>query len=78
MKDTRHFLLWVWRQKRAKGTPGDEPYYPIDTPASRELLQRYQTEAAAIQNLVVVGRLGEYKYYDMDKSVEAALKLPLQ
>ena len=67
----------VMREYSAKWTPGDEPYYPIDNPASRELLQRYRAEAAAIQNLVVGGRLGEYKYYDMDKSVEAALKLKI-
>ena len=53
--------------------PGDEPYYPVDTPASREKLALYQAEAAKCPNLVVGGRLGEYKYYDMDQSVGKAL-----
>lgn len=53
---------------------GDEPYYPVDTPASRDLLARYRAEAAKVPNLVVGGRLGDYKYYDMDRSVAAALQ----
>jgi UDP-galactopyranose mutase len=54
--------------------PGDEPYYPVDTPDSRELLARYQAEAALAPNLVVGGRLGAYKYYDMDRSIADALE----
>ena len=54
--------------------PGDEPYYPVDTPESRELLAKYRAEAAKVPGLVVGGRLGEYKYYDMDKSVARALE----
>ena len=53
---------------------GDEPYYPVDTPAARDLLARYRAEAAKVPNLVVGGRLGDYKYYDMDRSVAAALQ----
>ena len=53
---------------------GDEPYYPVDTPASRDLLARYRAEAAKVPSLVVGGRLGDYKYYDMDRSVAAALQ----
>ena len=56
---------------------GDEPYYPIDTAESRALLARYMEEAAKLPGLVVGGRLGGYKYYDIDKSVEAALSLRL-
>ena len=54
--------------------PGDEPYYPVDTPESRELLAKYRAEAAKVPGLVIGGRLGEYKYYDMDKSVARALE----
>ena len=67
----------IMREYSAAWKPGDEPYYPIDNPESRELLARYQAEAAAIPNLVVGGRLGGYKYYDMDKSIDAALKVAL-
>lgn len=52
---------------------GDEPYYPVDTPQSRELLAQYQALAARETSLVVGGRLGAYKYFDMDKSIAAAL-----
>ena len=67
----------IMREYSATWKPGDEPYYPIDNSESRALLARYQSEAAAIPNLVVGGRLGGYKYYDIDKSVAAALNLAL-
>jgi len=67
----------VMREYSAAWKPGDEPYYPIDNAESRELLAKYQAEAAAIPNLVIGGRLGGYKYYDMDKSIEAALRVEL-
>lgn len=67
----------IMREYSAAWRPGDEPYYPIDNAESRELLARYQSEAARIENLIVGGRLGGYKYYDMDKSIDAALKLSL-
>ena len=54
--------------------PGDEPYYPVDTAESRALLERYRAEAARHPNLVVGGRLGEYRYYDMDRSIARALE----
>lgn len=67
----------IMHEYPAAWNPGDEPYYPIDNPDSRGLLCEYQANAAAIPNLIIGGRLGGYKYYDMDKSVEAALKIAL-
>ena len=67
----------IMREYSAAWKPGDEPYYPIDNEESRVLLARYQSEAAAIPNLVVGGRLGGYKYYDMDRSVAAAFAVDL-
>ena len=52
---------------------GDEPYYAVDTAESRALLERYRAEAAKVPGLVVGGRLGEYRYYDMDQSVGRGL-----
>ena len=52
---------------------GDEPYYPVNNPESQALLEKYREEAAKIPGLVIGGRLGEYKYYDMDQSVGMAL-----
>ncbi len=43
---------------------GDEPYYPVNNDESAALLQKYQDEAAKIPNLVIGGRLGQYKYFD--------------
>lgn len=57
--------------------PGDEPYYPIDNADSRALLAKYRAEAAKYPNLVIGGRLGAYRYYDMDKSIAAALALEI-
>ncbi|MGN0847945.1 MAG: UDP-galactopyranose mutase [Kiritimatiellia bacterium] len=63
----------ICREYPQAWTRGDEPYYPVDTPASRELLARYRAEAARMPNLIVGGRLGGYTYYDMDRSIGAAL-----
>jgi len=67
----------ITREYSKAWEPGDEPYYPIDTAESRALLVRYRDESAKIPNLVVGGRLGAYRYYDMDKSIAAALALDL-
>lgn len=53
-------------------TPGDEPYYPVNTPESERLLAEYRREAARYPQLILGGRLGNYRYYDMDKAVAAA------
>ncbi len=53
---------------------GDEPYYPVNDEKNQALYQRYQ-QLAAESNVIFGGRLGEYKYYDMDKVVAAALAL---
>ena len=42
------------------------------------VVKKYRDEAAKISNLVIGGRLGQYKYFDMDKSIQAALKLKLE
>ena len=67
----------VVREYSKTWEPGDEPYYPINTAESADLLGKYQAEAAKVPNLVVGGRLGSYRYFDMDQSVAAALALPL-
>lgn len=53
---------------------GEEPYYPVNTAEDRALLAQYQELAAQDQNVVFGGRLGEYAYYDMDKTIAAALR----
>ena len=53
---------------------GDEPYYPVNDEKNAALYAQYKELADAEPNVIFGGRLGEYKYYDMDKVIEAALK----
>lgn len=53
--------------------PGREPYYPVPSPAARELHRRYEELAAAQPHVSFVGRLARYRYYNMDQVVAAAL-----
>lgn len=51
----------------------EEPYYPVNTAEDQKRLAKYQALAAADKNIIFGGRLGEYAYYDMDKTIAAAL-----
>lgn len=53
---------------------GIEPYYPINNDENNALYQKYEELARAEKNVIFGGRLGKYKYYDMDKVIEAALE----
>lgn len=55
--------------------PGDEPYYPVNNERNEKLFNQYKELAAKEKNVIFGGRLGQYKYYDMDKVIEAALTL---
>ena len=57
--------------------PGKEPYYPVNDARNTALCERYKALAAADPKVIFGGRLGEYRYYDMDKVIESALKLEL-
>lgn len=52
---------------------GDEPYYPINDEKNSKLYQQYQELAQKQTKVIFGGRLGEYKYYDMDKVIGSAL-----
>jgi UDP-galactopyranose mutase len=52
---------------------GDEPYYPVNDEKNSALFEKYKALAENEGKIIFGGRLGEYKYYDMDKTVEAAL-----
>jgi UDP-galactopyranose mutase len=65
----------IMREYPADWKKGDEPYYPISNEQSLALADKYKEEAAKIPNLVIGGRLGEYKYFDMDQAIAAALKI---
>lgn len=63
----------ISREYSAEWKPGDEPYYPVNDEANNTLYARYKAMADAEPHVVFGGRLGEYKYYDMDKVIESAL-----
>lgn len=54
---------------------GDEPYYPVNDEKNAALYQKYVLLAAKQKNVLFGGRLGQYKYYDMDKVIAAALEM---
>jgi UDP-galactopyranose mutase len=51
----------------------DEPYYPVNTPDNQSLFKKYTGLARREKNVIIGGRLGTYAYYDMDKTILAAL-----
>ncbi len=65
----------ITREYPAAWKPGDEPYYPINDERNNKLFAEYQKLAAQEKNVLFGGRLGQYRYYDMDKVIEAALAL---
>ncbi len=65
----------ITREYPADWQPGDEPYYPINDERNTELYDRYAALAEQEGNVVFAGRLGGYKYYDMDKAIAAAFDL---
>ncbi len=54
---------------------GDEPYYPVNTAADREILMRYREKAKAEDMVLFGGRLGTYQYLDMHMAIASALNL---
>ncbi len=63
----------ISREYSAEWQPGIEPYYPINDEANNALYEKYKTLAATRPDVIFGGRLGQYKYYDMDKVIAAAL-----
>lgn len=54
---------------------GDEPYYPVNDKINEDVYENYKKLAAKEKNVIFGGRLGEYKYYDMDVTIAKALEL---
>lgn len=63
----------ISREFSSEWRPGDEPYYPVNDEKNNQLYTGYNTLASAEGNVIFGGRLGEYKYYDMDQVIAAAL-----
>ena len=63
----------ISKEYSSEWKPGDEPYYPVNDEKNGRLYEEYKKLADAEENVIFGGRLGEYKYYDMDKVIEVAL-----
>lgn len=63
----------ISREYSSEWKLGDEPYYPVNDAKNSTLYEQYKALAEAENNVIFGGRLGEYKYYDMDKTIEVAL-----
>lgn len=66
-------VTYVTREYPASFTEGAEPYYPVNDEENNALYEKYREAAAGERNVLFGGRLGEYKYYDMDKVIASAL-----
>ena len=64
----------ISREYSSEWKPGIEPYYPINDEKNGNLFAQYKELADKEENVIFGGRLGNYKYYDMDKVIEAALE----
>lgn len=63
----------ISREYSSEWKPGDEPYYPVNDEKNGALYQQYKELAEKEENIIFGGRLGEYKYYDMDAVIASAL-----
>ena len=63
----------ISKEYSSEWKPGIEPYYPINDETNGKLFEQYKELADKEENVIFGGRLGNYKYYDMDKVIEAAL-----
>ena len=64
----------ISREYPSEWKQGDEPYYPVNNSRNEEIAQKYRELAAKEENVIFGGRLGSYRYYDMDKVIAAALE----
>lgn len=64
----------ISREYSSEWRPGDEPYYPVNDEKNGELYKKYRALADKEDKVIFGGRLGEYKYYDMDAVIASALE----
>lgn len=64
----------ISREYSSEWKPGDEPYYPVNDAKNGLLYSEYKKLAGAEEHVIFGGRLGEYKYYDMDAVIASALE----
>lgn len=66
-------MTYITREFPAAWKRGEEAYYPVNDAKNQALYARYKALADKEAHVIFGGRLGEYKYYDMDKVIESAL-----
>ena len=64
----------ITREYPSEWKPGDEPYYPVNNDRNNSLYEQYKALADEEKNVIFGGRLGVYKYFDMDKVIASALE----
>ena len=64
----------ISREYSSEWKPGDEPYYPVNDEKNGELYKKYKAMADKEDKVIFGGRLGEYKYYDMDAVIASVLE----
>ena len=72
--DTTSPKTVISKEYSKKFEPGDEPYYPVNNEFNNELFQKYRELSLKEENVYFGGRLGMYKYFDMDDTIIEALK----
>jgi UDP-galactopyranose mutase len=65
----------ISREYSKEWTLGEEPYYPVNDEKNGKRYEQYKALAAQEENVIFGGRLGEYKYYDMDAVIASALAM---
>ncbi|MBO6164397.1 MAG: UDP-galactopyranose mutase [Lachnospiraceae bacterium] len=65
----------ISREYSSEWKPGDEPYYPVNDEKNGRLYQEYRYLANKEEKVIFGGRLGEYRYYDMDAVIASALDM---
>ena len=64
----------ISREYSSEWKPGDEPYYPVNDEKNGQLYEQYRQLAGKESNVIFGGRLGQYKYFDMDQVIAEALR----
>lgn len=65
----------ISKEYSSEWKPGDEPYYPVNDEKNNKLYQEYKKMSEKEEKVIFGGRLGEYKYYDMDVTIRSVLNL---
>lgn len=67
----------ISKEYSSEWKPGDEPYYPVNDEKNSKLYEQYKKLADAEENVIFGGRLGQYKYFDMDQVIAEALNVAM-